>query len=96
MPQPENIEYNEGAATTKGRANSISMSTAITLKHNPDPNTFRIKHASISPQKKKPSMPFPNGSITLYGAKFNQKPQKQSNKMPEMLTFYGKLHFEGE
>ena len=31
------------------------------------------------------------GSITLYGNKFNLSTNKKQNKMPELITFYGKL-----
>lgn len=68
------------------------MSTAITFKTPQEPTNFRIKRLSVSPQKKKTET-FNNGSITLYGSKFGQAP-KHSPKVPEMLTFYGKLRHE--
>ena len=77
------------------------MSTAITFKNTQldTNNNFRFKRLSVSPQKKKSDNipgPLPGASITLYGSKFGQSPQPtKQNKMPEMLTFYGKLHLEG-
>ena len=70
------------------------MSTAITFKHNQqqDTNNFRIKRMSISPQKKKSDQQLTNASITLYGSKFGQALPKNQNKVPELCTFYGKLH----
>ena len=65
------------------------MSTAVTFKLNQETN-FRIKRMSVSPHRKMPSPP-PNVSITLYGAKFVGPASKNKNKMPELLTFYGKL-----
>jgi hypothetical protein len=86
----------EVGRSNKARTNSVSLSTAVTFKNTyQDPNNFRVKRLSVSPQKKKAELPaaFPNGSITLYGSKFGQAPLKPQ-KQPEMqmLTFYGKLH----
>ena len=78
------------------------MSTAITFKsnhaHQDNNNNFRFKRLSVSPQKKKVEAPsvLPGASITLYGQKFGQSPPVKPKQMPEMLTFYGKLHLEGE
>lgn len=49
-----NSEQSEHGKALKGRANSMSMSTAITFKNTrQDTNNFRIKRLSISPAKKK-------------------------------------------
>jgi len=49
---------------------------------------------SMSPAKRKTEDVVPNGSITLYGSKFGQVSKKEETKMPELLTFYGKLSLE--
>jgi hypothetical protein len=70
------------------------MSTAVTFKNQmPDPMHLKTKRHSISPTKKKFEIPssLPGASITLYGCKFGQSAPKKE-KMPEMLTFYGKLN----
>lgn len=70
--------------------------TAFFKSSTHDRNTFRIKHMSMSPYKKKSESPLENGSITLYGSKFGQTASKNSSKMPELVTFYGKLNHNNE
>jgi len=64
----------------KARANSISMSTAVTFKNTlPDPMHLKTKRLSVSPTKKKIEIPssLPGASITLYGNKFGQTAPKK-------------------
>ena len=47
----------------------------------------------MSPHKKnKNEVGMGMGSITLYGNKFNLSTNKKTNRMPELITFYGKLN----
>lgn len=66
--------------------------TAFFKTSNQEKNTFRIKHMSISPYKKKVETTIETGSITLYGSKFGQTLNKNATKIPELVTFYGKLN----
>lgn len=49
---------------------------------------------SPSPVKNKNNEALASGSVTLYGVKFGLSKKKQELKMPELLTFYGKLSIE--
>jgi hypothetical protein len=73
------------------------MNATAYLKHSSnEKGSFRIKHMSMSPYTKKTEIPPQNGSITLYGTKFGQATGKTGTKIPELVTFYGKIQHQKE
>jgi hypothetical protein len=49
---------------------------------------------SISPFKRQNDEAVAKGSVTVYGNKFKQGKKKETFKMSEILTFYGKLSID--
>ena len=57
--------------------------------------TFRVKHVSNSPAKKKTEGAQFSGTLTLYGQKLGLSKEKEERKVMELMTFYGKGPKEG-
>lgn len=66
------------------------MNATAYFNPTPDKNSFRVKHLSNSPYKKKQET-VAAGTMTLYGRKFFKSIGKETQKIPELATFYGKL-----
>lgn len=66
------------------------MNATSYFNHSNEKNSFRIKHFSNSPFKKKTDNEAQAAPMTLYGRKFVNSIGKSSHS-PEMATFYGRI-----
>lgn len=65
------------------------MNATAYFNPNAEKSSFRVKHLSNSPYKKKQETVA--ATMTLYGRKFFKPIGKEPQKIPELATFYGKL-----
>lgn len=65
------------------------MNSTAYFGNEPNDKGFRVRNISNSPAKKS-KQSGPNSSMTLYGMKFNCSKEKESKKLNELITFYGK------
>jgi hypothetical protein len=66
------------------------MNATAYFNHSNEKHSFRVKHLSNSPFKKKTETEAQPAPMTLYGRKFANSIGKQS-RSPQLATFYGRM-----